>query len=231
MTDLTDVNIKELLGKSDAELRASLEAMLPKPAYPENLLGRWAKHPEYGDVVCIWDKPDFAGGVFVRWRAEYETVGSRGDVVPVSELTFPEQTTRPEDVPVGEAWLVNVDDGARSAKRVVALRANGEYWRTGAGVVGGEPWWLDEEVTLIAPLVPARPEPEPEPEHPRTLSSLEDYENAPLGTIVASSDNNPWVKTFDNGWGTSWTGKSRRNSGMAELEEQVVLREGWGSLE
>ena len=54
---MTDVNIKELLAKSDADLRTALEAMLPKPTYPAHLLGLWAKHPEYGDVMCAWDKP------------------------------------------------------------------------------------------------------------------------------------------------------------------------------
>ena len=61
---MTDVNIKELLAKSDADLRTALEAMLPKPTYPAHLLGLWAKHPEYGDVMCAWDKPSPEGRVF-----------------------------------------------------------------------------------------------------------------------------------------------------------------------
>ena len=229
MTNLTDVNIKELLKKSNEDLRSELEAMLPKPTHPEHLLGRWAKHPEYGDVVCAWDKPR-SGEVKVYRRYEGSNVGAHYVYVHVSELTFPEQTTKPEDVPVGEAWLVNVD-GKHSGERVVALKFYDDHWYTGDGVVDGACWWMDEDVTLIAPLVPARPEPEPEPEpeHPRTLSSVEDYEAAPVGTTVASSDNNPWTKICDDEWMRAWSGGSKTNSAMAALKEQDVLRWGWGN--
>lgn len=227
MTDLNDVNIKELLAKSDTELRAALEAMLPKPTHPEHLLGRWAKHPEYGDVL-IGDDVPIESCVVVIVRDSGRAAGSSRKYVALSSLTFPEQTTRPEDVPVGEAWLVNVNDGDNSGKSVVALKFNGDHWCTGDGVVDDAHWWTDDEVTLIAPLVSARPE--PQPDHPRTLSSVEDYENAPVGTIVASPDNSPWVKTFEKGWGPSWSVIGRSNSDMAELlEGQDVLRKGWGN--
>ena len=231
MTDLNDANIKELLAKSDEELRAALEAMLPKPTFPEHMFDLRAKHPELGEVVCIWDKPSSSGDVFVRWRDESDAVGSRGAIVPVAELTFPEQATKPEDVPVGEAWLVNVDNWSHSGKRVVALKHASDDWRTGDGVVDDEYWWRDEEVTLISPLVPVAPapEPEPEPEHPRTLSSVEDYESAPVGTVVASPDNNPWVKVSEEGWLVSGSLMSSTNSDMAELDEKDVLRKGWGN--
>lgn len=117
-----------------------------------------AKHPEFGEVVCIWDKPGSAGGVLIRWRDESDKVGSRGDIVPVAELTFPHMATKPEDVPVGEAWLVNVNDGNDSGERVVALKYASNDWRTGFGVVDGAVWWEDDEVTLIAPLVPVAPQ-------------------------------------------------------------------------
>ena len=232
MTDLTGVDIHALLKKDNDDLRAALEAMLPKP-YPEHMLGRWAKHPEYGDVVCAWDKPR-SGEVKVYRRTEESNVGTHYVYVRVAELTFPEQATRPEDVPVGEAWLVNVDNGKRRGERVVALKYDDNGWHTGEGVVDGE-WWLDEEVTLISPLVPARPEPEPEPEpkpepeHPRTLAAKKDYETAPVGTIVESSEHIPWVKAFDDGWMTIGSDVSRRNSGMANLRGQDVLRWGRGN--
>lgn len=225
---MNDLNIKDLLAKSDADLRAALEAMLPKPTHPERLLGRWAKHPEYGDVVCAWDKPR-SGEVKVYRRYEESNVGAHYVYVRVSELTFPEQVTCPEDVPVGEAWLVDVEDGNRSGERVVALKVDVDDWRTGVGVVRDEYLWLDGEVTLIAPLVPARPEPEPEPEHPRTLTTAKDYETAPVGTIVASPDNNPWVKVSEEGWLVSGSLISSTNSDMAELDEKDVLRKGWGN--
>ena len=128
---------------------------------------------------------------------------------------------------MGEAWLVNVDDGNDSGERVMALKHDDNDWTTGKGVAGYTHWWADNEVTLIAPLVPARPE--PEPEHPATLSSVEDYETAPVGTIVASPDNNPWVKVSEEGWLVSGSLISSTNSDMAELDEKDVLRKGWGN--
>ncbi|WP_165164935.1 hypothetical protein [Corynebacterium qintianiae] len=233
MTDnMTTLDPKVLLDKyrDDHEgLVAALEAALPKPTHPEHLFDLWATHPEHGDVICMWDKPNSIGNVLVRWRDERVQLGSCGAFVPVSSLTFPEQTTKPEDVPVGEAWIVNVDDGKRSGERVVALKFYDDHWYTGSDVVGDAYWWLDSEVTLVAPLVPGRPEPqpEPEPEHPRTLSSAEDYEDAPLGTVVAPSGNSPWVKIYEERWTIAWSGARRTNSDMAELEEQYVLRWGW----
>ena len=230
MPDLNDVDIKDLLAKSDTELRAALEAMLPKP-YPEHLLGRWAKHPEYGDVVCVWDTPNSTGQVMVHRRDEESTVGAGAFYTSVVKLTFPEQTSRPEDVPVGEAWLVNVNDGHYFHTRIIALKDDPDYWRTSEDKTPSGFTWRNREVTLISPLVPARPEPEPEPEpeHPRTLSSVEDYESAPVGTIVASPDNNPWVKVSEEGWLVSGSLMSSTNSDMAELDEKDVLRKGWGN--
>ena len=222
MTDLTDASIKDLLAKSDTELRAALEGMLPKPTYPEHLFGRWAKHPEHGDVL-IGDDVPIESCVVVIVRDSEKAAGSSRKHVALSSLTFPEQTTRPGDVPVGEAWLVNVDDGTHRAERVVALKKDFDYWHTGERVVDSGEWW-DNEVTLIAPLVPATPA--PEPEHPATLSSVEDYETAPEGTVVAEPGKCAWTKVFDSEWRVGdilWT-----NRNMAGTERQV-LRKGWGN--
>lgn len=158
---MTDVNIKELLAKSDADLRTALEAMLPKPTYPAHLLGLWAKHPEYGDVMCAWDKPSPEGRVFTARRAvDDDFCGASVSYLPISELTFPEQTTKPENVPVGEAWLVDVEDARFAYKRVVALKMEHDNWWTSYGRTPKRGSWSDDEVTLIAPLEPAQPEPE-----------------------------------------------------------------------
>ena len=227
MTNLTDVNIKELLAKSDTDLRAALEAMLPKP-YPERLLGRWAKHPEHGDVL-IGDDVPIDSCVVVIVRDSGRAAGSSRKYVALSSLTFPEQTTRPEDVPVGEAWLVNVDNGKCSGERVVALKYAGNEWRTGIGAVNGTSWWEDGEVTLITPLVPAtpaqEPEPEPEPDHPATLSSVEDYQAAPAGTVVAEPGGWACTKRSGGDWYKVKTWLTDRE--MADTERQV-LRKGWG---
>lgn len=230
MTDLTDVNIKELLEKSDAELRAELEALLPKPAYPEHLLGVWATHPERGEVLCVDDKPDGAGDVKVYWRDERSIVGAYEEYVPVSSLTFSHQVTKPEDVPVGEAWLVNVTDGKDSGERVVALKCDVNEWHTGMGLVNDTHWWLNDKVTLVEPLVPATPA--PEPEH---VETEEEYNALPHGSIVVGPGMLPWIK-MEGGWTrpntTAYWSNRELARGLARglaVERHEVLRKGWGN--
>lgn len=63
-------------------------------------------------------------------------------------------------------------------------------------------------------------------EHPETLSTLEDYENAPVGTVVALNGCFPYVKqgrgvwanTFDDTCSDDWMAGAPRK----------VLRWGWG---
>lgn len=104
-----------------------------------------------------------------------------------AEAKAPARATRPEDVPPGEAWLVNVNDGKRSGERVVALKHGRNVWRTADGAVAGSCLWFDEEVTLIAPLAPVTPT-AITPAHPEYLETLQDYEDAPVGTVVKMLD-------------------------------------------
>lgn len=139
------------------DLLHDLDALLPVQQPTSGLLGRWAKHPEHGDVVCIWDKPDVDGCMFVRWVGKNATGASDGVYAPLSSLTFPHQATRPEEVPAGEAWLVDVEYSEESHKSIVALKDSFDFWRTSDDVTACN-YWQDEEVTLIAPLTPERPE-------------------------------------------------------------------------
>lgn len=131
----------------------SLRALLPTPQPTTGLLGRWAKHPDYGDVMCVWDKPK-DGWINIYKRANNGVTGAEWYQIRFSDLTFPEQATRPEEVPAGEAWLVNLNGGKHT--RVVALKASHDTWRIGRSdsIVT---LWRDEFVELIAPLVPERP--------------------------------------------------------------------------
>lgn len=63
-------------------------------------------------------------------------------------------------------------------------------------------------------------------EHPETLSTLEDYENAPVGTIVAKPGYSAWTKGRDGSWhrGGEWA-----PSGLMAGTERQVLRWGDGS--
>ena len=64
------------------------------------------------------------------------------------------------------------------------------------------------------------------PNHPKTLTTLEDYENAPLRTIVARPYHAPEIKTSWDSWVSVETSK-RTNSEMARVPREV-LRYGWG---
>lgn len=130
-----------------------------KPDKPTTgLLGRWVKDLNGKDMVICDDKPDKSGLLVTAWVAPKEVRGTGSFVKNIDELTFPEETTRPEDVPVGEAWLVNTCDGLYVKKNTVAFKLNERLWVTGSVPDGSaETRWDDYEVELIAPLIPARP--------------------------------------------------------------------------
>ena len=65
-----------------------------------------------------------------------------------------------------------------------------------------------------------------EPEHPETLTTVEDYENAPEGTIVALQDTaSVWVKS--NGMWRRGDYDTRPSASM-EVVSRTMLRWGWG---
>lgn len=63
-------------------------------------------------------------------------------------------------------------------------------------------------------------------EHPETLRTKDDYENAPRGTIVARNEYSPHVKNVQNEWGNAFndTYSDERLAGTS----RKVLRWGWG---
>lgn len=66
-----------------------------------------------------------------------------------------------------------------------------------------------------------------EPEHPEVLSTVEDYENAPAGTIVANNGDSPYTKRGLGDWADRFDDK-RSNEGMSDTSRKV-LRWGWGA--
>ena len=64
-----------------------------------------------------------------------------------------------------------------------------------------------------------------EPERPETLVTEQDYENAPVGTVVAGDGGDAWTKCSDGDWwrGGIWYSDYR----MADAERRE-LRRGWG---
>jgi len=70
-----------------------------------------------------------------------------------SDLTFPEQATKPEEVPAGEAWLVEqLGEGEQRA-----FKTDKDEWQTSSSnplAVYNVP---DDNITLISPLTPEHP--------------------------------------------------------------------------
>ena len=65
-----------------------------------------------------------------------------------------------------------------------------------------------------------------EPAHPEFLETEADYQNAPEGTVVASSGRFPWVKGAASGWACSSSTNS--DFAMSKIGRRNVLRWGWG---
>ena len=193
-----------------------LEEQINNTQPTSGLLGRWAKHPEYGDVLITKDRPsgDWIDVIHVTANGTTCEMVERFDY-----LTFPEQTACPEDVPVGEAWLVDVNDGNRSAERVTALKNGSDYWNTGDNIVDGAYWWNDDAVTPIAPLIPARPQDTPE-----TVTTEDEYEALPEGSIVAKPGEDPWTKKPYVWEQVGYTADDVVLSGTT----RHILRKGWG---
>lgn len=63
-----------------------------------------------------------------------------------------------------------------------------------------------------------------EAEHPVVLETLEDYKDAPDGTIVATVHGVPWVKEV----GEWWVGDRPVTSESIAYQPRFVLRWGWG---
>lgn len=224
MTSMHDYDtIAEIVGEDKINaLREAGVEIGDKPTKPTtNLLGRWATHPYGDDVLIISESVKDNGRVWVTLLTDDAEGGTATIECGLSSLTFPEETTRPEDVPVGEAWLVNIDAGEHQIERSVALKTS-TGWFSRRGVDEKVDCWCSSDVTLIAPLVPARPvdsDCEPEPE---TVTTEYDYAELPDGSIVAEDYLFPYWKE-DNKWLTrGWEFSDRAMSGTT----RTVLRKG-----
>lgn len=170
--------------KALAEQIEQLEDQINNAKPTTGLLGRWAKHPEYGEVLIAEDRATDKGTIHVVYLRDDMKCGAMGNFVLLDDLTFPEQTTRPEDVPVGEAWLVNAQDSTNTRHGVAALKIEKDIW-----VSGDRFEWIDDEVELITPLIPAHPHDTPE-----TVTTYEEYVELPEGSVVAHPRSNPWIR-------------------------------------
>ena len=67
----------------------------------------------------------------------------------------------------------------------------------------------------------------PEPEHPKTLRTVEDYENAPVGTVVAMRRGKPWTKNKTCLWGREYNRALQVENERMSAVSREVLRWGW----
>ena len=223
-------------------LREAGVEITDKPSKPTtDLLGRWAKTPDGKDVLIISESVKDNGRVWVAFHTDDEEDGAATIDYCLSSLTFPEETTRPEDVPVGEAWLVNIGERTISAVKTLA---NNWY--------SGELRFVSNEyVTLIAPLVPARPvENKPkksywsmqaeadkivrecwsgiekrfDEEAPETVTTEEEYKALPDGSIVAAQSGAPYCRERSTWFCADMPFSHRYMAGVT----RTVLRKGRG---
>mgnify|MGYP006994780482 CR=1 FL=1 len=66
-----------------------------------------------------------------------------------------------------------------------------------------------------------------EPEHPETLTTEQDYEDAPEGTVVAKPGCLAWTKSYGGDWDDEGGGKASHEMAGTERE---VLRWRWGKM-
>lgn len=216
------------------------------------LLGRWAKDIDDENVLILSDEVNEEGEVSIAYPGA--RIGGIADIAMrlITDLTFPEETTRPEDVPVGEAWLVNAEgEVGGSAERAKALKVSVDCWAL-KPVEKSTVWEFENsEVTLVAPLVPARPvgnkpkksywamqaeadkmvrecmseiDKRSDEEAPETVTTEEEYATLPDGSIVAQQGSEPYIKVEGN-WYFQKTFFNDRE--MREIT-RTVLRKGWG---
>lgn len=184
----------------------------------DNLLGRWARHEEYGHVLIACQHADERGGLFVAYPDDGFPDGADGRYANQRELTFPEQAVRPEDVLVGDAWIVDVHNGD-ARQRAQAIKIDENLWVADAELIDDDYEWIDSDITLITPLIPARPHDKPE-----TATTEDEYSALPEGTIVAMQIGGPWIREGD-----AWTqGDESVTAAQLSGITRHILRRGWG---
>lgn len=105
--------------------------------------------------------------------------------------------------------IVNRHNGINT----LPANGNGFYWNSKDSLTPNGKRYRLVEVTALG--------------HPETLTTVEDYENAPGGTVVSGGGKSIWAKTAFNDWITLRTVHARLDRHMADTERQV-LRWGWG---
>lgn len=120
-----------------------------------------------------------------------------------------------EKAETGSTWIVNFEGEER-----VAVRGETRWYLCETDDSLSE---VSEVVELVSELVPKST-----PDHPTVLTTEEDYQDAPEGTIVADNSCFPRVKDRLGFWVGCGAGRAE-NSTEAALHARRVLRWGWGA--
>lgn len=171
--------------KDLAEQIEQLEDQLNNAEPTTGLLGLWATNRHGKQVLITTDRP-VDGWIETTFVSPDGTTSEKAE--PFDSLSFPDQTTRPQDVPVGEAWLVDAHNGFDTQPNTPALKIAPGLWVTPTRETADESEWHNYEITLITPLIPARPHDTPE-----TVTTEEEYGALPEGSIVAKPGEDPWT--------------------------------------
>lgn len=229
----------------------SLRALLPAPPQPTTgLLGRWATHPEYGDVMCVANEP--VNDKVLVFHLHLGSGESLGALVPLSSLTFPHQATRPADVPAGEAWRIKTIYGEFNAIKAPKGYFDNEDGSMYPWIVcdeGGEGVGFTNDITLVCPLAPERPVSDLQAKYdeleakyreaqekikaleqatPRSVRTPEEYDALPVGSIVAEPGNSAWEKNSNGRWNLVGSERVELYPFIYDDSSRTVLRYGWG---
>ena len=231
-------------------LLSDLRALLPASPQPTSgLLGRWA-HDGFGQVLIISDGVLDDGTVPVLLGGSDWTDPEH---VPFDSLAFPEQATKPEDVPAGEAWLVDVNAGELSLKSALAIKDSNDTWLTLEGATRVT-LCSNGMITLRAPLTPEHPGKDDlqakydalkdkyaeaqekiaelkEAITPRTATTKTEYAALPEGSVVAQpGELDVYIKNDFGVWDRLNTTASFPSLDLAGITRSV-LRYGWGDAQ
>ncbi|MCG7268406.1 hypothetical protein [Corynebacterium sp. ACRQJ] len=204
--------------KTLAEQIEQLEDQLNNTPPTTGLLGRWATNRDGKQVLITADRP--VGG-WVETAYVADNGSSCENAEQLDSLTFPDQATRPQDVPVGEAWLVDAHNGFDTQPHTPALKIAPGLWVTPTRETADESEWHNYEITLIAPLIPARPQ-----DISEKVFRREEYAELPVGTIVASEHGAAWQKMDQDEWVSTILPETKRQRPDGNMEHRV-LRRGW----
>lgn len=85
--------------KALAEQIEQLEDQINNAQPTTGLLGRWAKHPQHGDVLITSDHATDNGLIRIAHLRSAAMDGACLRSVNIDDLAFPDQTTRPKMCP------------------------------------------------------------------------------------------------------------------------------------